>query len=225
MLEQLTASVLADGVLTLSGVLFCSVISIILGLGIAGVYTIKNRFSKGLFITLAMLPLIVQMVIMMVNGSIGTGVAVAGAFSLVRFRSVPGTARDIIHIFFAMAIGLATGMGFLFFALIFFIIAAAASVILVCCPIGERQQAQVLKVTIPENLDYETIFDDLFVQYAQSAQLRQVKTTNMGSLFDLNYEVILKEPNKSKEFLDALRCRNGNLSITLVRPVAGKEEL
>jgi uncharacterized membrane protein YhiD involved in acid resistance len=155
---------------------------------------------------------------MLVNGNIGAGVAVAGAFSLIRFRSVPGTAKEIGMIFLAMAIGLATGMGYVVLAVLFFVIMAVFALVLARVRFGggaknERQ----LKITIPENLDYDSLFDDLFEQYALSAELERVKTTNMGTLYELSYRVVFREEQVPKAFLDELRCRNGNLNIVCGR--------
>lgn len=201
-------------------------VSIALGLGIAVVYMVKNKYTKSFVITLALLPAMVQIVIMLVNGNLGAGVAVAGAFSLVRFRSVPGTARDISSIFFAMAIGLATGMGYLFYAFVFLIVIGLTNVFLFASKFGEeKQDTRVLKITIPETLDYEDLFDDLFDKYTQSAELDRVRTTNMGSLFELSYTIRLKTPKIPKSFFDELRCRNGNLNIILHRPSTDKDEL
>ena len=224
--DSLTNSIIQQGALTLGGTLLCTAASLILGTGIALIYMIKNKYTKSFVMTLALLPAIVQIVIMMVNGNIGAGVAVAGAFSLVRFRSVPGSAKDIVSIFFAMAIGLATGMGYLFYAFLFLVVIGAAQVLLVNSQFGEgKQDMRVLRITIPETLDYEGLFDDLFAEYADSAELDRVKTTNMGSLYELSYTLVLKSPNIPKAFLDALRCRNGNLNIILSRPQADKDEL
>lgn len=144
--------------------------------------------------------------------------AVAGAFSLVRFRSVPGTAREIGAIFLAMAIGLATGMGYVALAAIFFVIVAAALLALTAMSFGERSpRERLLKITIPENLDYDGLFDDIFRQYTSSHTLERVKTTNMGTLYELQYHITLKEAQVPKAFLDALRCRNGNLNILCSR--------
>ena len=144
-------------------------------------------------------------VILLVNGNVGTGVAVAGAFSLVRFRSVPGNARDIVSIFFAMAVGLATGMGYLFYALLFLVIIGVVNVALLCSRFGDgKANVRTLKITVPENLDYEGLFDDLLQQYATSYTLEKVRTTNMGSLFELSYTVRLKGDMPPKAFLDAL---------------------
>ena len=172
-----------------------------------------------------MLPAVVQVVIMLVNGNIGAGVAVAGTFSLVRFRSAPGTAREIGMIFLAMAIGLATGMGYVALAIFFFLVMAAFVLLLTCLRFGGGNgQERELKITIPENLDYEGLFDDLFQKYTRSARLERVKTTNMGTLYELHYSVVLKGERIPKEFLDELRCRNGNLNIVCGR-AASREAL
>lgn len=225
MLELLTGSIIGQS-LTVSAILLCTIASLILGLGVAGIYMFRNHYSKGLAVALALLPAIVQAVIMLVNGNLGTGVAVMGAFSLVRFRSVPGNARDISSIFLAMAVGLATGMGYVFYAALFLALIGAASMLLICSGLGrEKQDLRILRVTIPETLDYDTLFDDLFQKYTDHAELDRVKTTNMGSLYELSYSVRLKSGMGTKEFIDELRCRNGNLNILLGRQVTGKEEL
>ena len=155
---------------------------------------------------------------MLVNGNIGAGVAVAGAFALVRFRSVPGTAREIAAIFVDMALGLACGMGEIALAIIFFAIMAVLVLILTLTGLGDRgTRRRQLKITIPENLDYNELFDDLLEEYTVKSELIQVKTTNMGTLYELCYDVVLKDEEQTKEFLDELRCRNGNLSIALGR--------
>jgi hypothetical protein len=211
--------------MTIGGVFCCTAVSLLLGLGVAAVSCYKNHCSKNFLVTLALLPAIVQTVIMMVNGNLGAGVATMGAFSLVRFRSIPGSAREICSIFFAMAIGLATGMGYLGYAVIFFLLIAAAYLLLIATPFGAgRDNDRLLKITIPESLDYNGIFDDLLARYTRDAQLQKVRTVNMGSLYELHYRVRLKDEGQLKEFMDALRCRNGNLNITCGRPAAGKEE-
>ena len=168
--------------------------------------------------TLAILPAVVQVVIMLVNGNIGAGVAVAGAFSLVRFRSAPGTAREIGVLFLGMAIGLATGMGYVGLAVLTFVIVSAALMLLTALHLGGKPAGErILKITIPENLDYEGLFDDLFAQYTTAHTLVKVKTSNMGTLYELEYRVTLPEDCIPKAFLDALRCRNGNLNIVCGR--------
>ena len=175
--------------------------------------------------TLALLPAIVQVVIMLVNGNLGAGVAVAGAFSLVRFRSAPGTAREITALFLAMALGLATGMGYVVLAALFFAIAALAIWGLTALGFGRPAAAQrVLKITIPENLDYDGLFDDLLARYTKTHELIRVKTGSMGTLYELEYRITLPGGTVPKEFLDALRCRNGNLGISCGREVT-KEAL
>ena len=192
----------------------CTLASIVLGVFCAIIYMYRNRYNKSFVVTLALMPLIVQLVIMLVNGNLGAGVAVMGAFSLVRFRSIPGTAKDIGSIFCAMAVGLATGMGYLAAALVFLVCFSIVNVILNMSKFGEGNQGEKqLKITIPENLDYMGIFDDLFEKYTKGYQLTQVRTTNMGSLFELTYTINLKSEQEEKQFIDDIRCRNGNLKI------------
>lgn len=174
--------------------------------------------SQSFCITIALLPLAVQMVIMLVYGNLGAGVAVAGAFSLVRFRSVPGSAREIAAIFFAMTLGLATGTGYLGLAALFFFIFAASMLLLSALKFGKGDEAErVLKITIPENLNYEGLFSDVFSQYLSSCSLEQIKTTNMGTLYELQYRVVFRQTQPPKAFFDELRCRNGNLNISCSR--------
>lgn len=174
--------------------------------------------SQSFCITIALLPLAVQMVIMLVNGNLGAGVAVAGAFSLVRFRSVPGSAQEIAAIFFAMTLGLATGMGYLGLAALFFFIFAASMLLLSALKFGKGDEAErVLKITIPENLNYEGLFSDVFSQYLSSCSLEQIKTTNMGTLYELQYRVVFRQTPPPMAFFDELRCRNGNLNISCSR--------
>ena len=209
--------------LTLSGFLICTAVSLVLGLATAGVAMYRSRCTQSFAITAAILPAVVQLVIMLVNGSVGVGVAVAGAFSLVRFRSVPGTAREIGVLFLAMAIGLATGMGYVVLAAVFFVIIAAVLFLLTKLGFGTRRtDERLLKITIPENLDYDGLFDDLFARYTTAHTLERVKTANMGTLYELQYRVTLRDAQVPKAFLDALRCRNGNLNITCSRELTGE---
>ena len=211
-------SILSSSALTASSFLICTAVSLVLGVGTALLCTYKSKYSQSFALTLAMLPAMVQVVIMLVNGNIGTGVAVAGAFGLIRFRSAPGTAREIGMIFLAMAIGLATGMGYVMLAALFFVIMAAFTLALTAARFGALDENErTLKITIPENLDYDGLFDDLFAKYTRSCELERVKTSNMGTLYELSYRVVLREAQPSKEFLDELRCRNGNLNISCGR--------
>ena len=200
--------------------LLCCCVSIALGCLVALIYMFKHNYSKNFVVTLALLPLIVQMVITLVNGNIGAGIAVMGVFNLVRFRSIPGS------VFFAMAIGLATGMGYLGLAAAFTVIVGIANVVYVVSPFGKKKEpGKSLKVAIPEDLDYTGLFDDVFDRYTLSHELVEVQTTNMGSLFLLEYEIQLKGPEYEKGMIDELRYRNGNLKITCGRMAAAKDVL
>jgi len=205
-------------VITVSDFLLCIGVSLLIGLIIALSYMHKTRYTKSFVITLALLPAVVCVVIMMVNGNVGTGVAVAGAFSLVRFRSIPGTAREIGMLFLAMGAGLITGMGYLGYAVLFTVILCATFILYGYLNLGARKIAatyKTLNITIPEDLDYSNVFDNILSKYTSSYELTCVKTTNMGSLFRLTYDIVLKDASKEKEMIDLLRCRNGNLEINI----------
>lgn len=209
-----------------SGYLLCTLVSLVLGLLAACFYSFRQKPSKSLLFTVALLPAMVQLVIMLVNGNIGAGVAVMGAFSLVRFRSIPGNARDIAAIFLAMAIGLATGMGFLGIAVLFAVIMGVAMAAYTFMPLTKEDgETQELKVTIPENLDYEAAFDEVFSRYADDYDLKMVKTVDMGSLYQLRYTLRLKKAVQAKDFLDELRCRNGNLEIVYGKTLFARETI
>lgn len=198
--------------------LLCLGTSLVLGLVLALSYMFRARYTKSFVVTLALLPAVVCVVIMMVNGNVGAGVAVAGAFSLVRFRSVPGTAKEICALFLAMGIGLIAGMGYLGFAALFTAVMCLAFGAYNALDMGARKNTAVYKtlnVTIPEDLDYSNVFTDIFGEYTTSCSLIRVKTTNMGSLFRLTYQITLKDPAKEKEMIDKIRCRNGNLEISV----------
>jgi predicted transport protein len=198
--------------------LICILSSLVIGFVIALMYMYKSTYSKSFIVTLATLPAVVCVVIMMVNGNVGAGVAVAGAFSLVRFRSVPGTAKEIGVLFMAMGAGLITGMGYIAYGFAFVIIMGIVYMVYAQLDFGTKKQTalnKTLRVTIPEDLDYTDVFDDIFEKYADKAELVNVKTTNMGSLFKLTYNVKFKEMNTEKNFIDEIRCRNGNLEITM----------
>lgn len=185
-------------------------------------YSYKNSYTKSFAVTLTLLPAIISLIIMMVNGNLGAGVAVAGAFSLVRFRSVPGTAREICAIFLGMAAGLAAGMGYVAAALVFVAALSGINLLLSATPFGERRRSnreRSLRITIPEDLNYQTVFREIFEKYTDSWRLNGVKTSNMGSLFKLTYSVIMTDANKEKDMIDELRCRNGNLEISSSIPL------
>ena len=195
--------------------LLCIGVSLLLGLIIAAAYMWRNEHTKSFLVTLALLPAVVCVVIMMVNGNIGAGVAVAGAFSLVRFRSAPGSAKEIVTIFLAMGAGLISGMGYLAFAALFTVIMSATFLIYSAVADNAKSEAvnKTIKITIPEDLDYTGTFDDIFAEYTKKNELIKVKTTNMGSMFRLTYNVTLKDAAKEKEMIDRIRERNGNLEI------------
>ena len=210
--------------LTLESVLLSIIVSLILGLFVAYIHMRTTKYTKNFIITLSILPLLVQIVMMMVNGNLGTSVAVLGAFSLIRFRSIPGNSREITSIFFAMAIGLATGMGQLILAIMLTIIIGFVLFILSKSKFGEQKISnQVLKITIPETLDYNNVFNDIFNEYLEEYKLFQVKTTSMGSLYELSYKVSLKDDLCSKKLMDDIRVRNGNLKIVLERSMDNYE--
>ena len=205
-------------VISVTDFLLCLGCSLVLGLVMAFAYMYRTRYTKSFVITLALLPAVVCVVIMLVNGNVGTGVAVAGAFSLVRFRSVPGTAKEICMLFLAMGAGLIAGMGYLGFAVLFTLVMCAVFVLYNCLDFGTKKNAATFKtftITIPEDLDYSGVFDDIFAEYTRSHDLVRVKTTNMGSMFKLTYNVELRDAAKEKEMLDKMRCRNGNLEIAV----------
>ena len=216
------------GVISLSDFLLCVGCSLVMGLILAAAFMYRTRYTRSFVVTLALLPGVVCVVIMMVNGNIGAGVAVAGAFSLVRFRSVPGTAREITMLFLAMGSGLVAGMGYLAFALLFTLVMCGLTVVYSRLDFGVRKNSaryKTLRITIPEDLDYTGVFDDLLREYTTAFELVQVRTTNMGSMFRLTYDLILRDPAREKELIDQLRCRNGNLEITVSRQETAAAEL
>ncbi|MBQ5405980.1 MAG: DUF4956 domain-containing protein [Oscillospiraceae bacterium] len=201
--------------------------ALLLGALEAFVYRRNNPCTRSFAVTLAMLPAVVSVIILMVSGSIGAGVAVAGTFSLVRFRSAPGSAKEIAAVFIAMAIGLACGMGCPGLAALFTLIMCGAELLYSRVGFGRDpfEARKTLSVTVPESLEYSGIFDDLFAAYTTEAKMTRVKTTNLGSLNRLSYEITLREPGTEKALIDAIRCRNGNLEISLGCRAAETNEL
>ncbi len=216
-MNTLLSSFTTAGTFSLAEFIICLLVALAIGIAIAIVYKAVNHSSQSLAISLALLPAVVAVVIMVVNGNVGTGVAVAGAFSLVRFRSQPGSAKEIAVIFLAMGAGLMCGMGYLSFALVYTLVLVLALFILVKIGFGtEKPSAErQLRITIPENLNYMDVFDEIFDYFTTACQLESVKTTNMGSMYRLTYSVVLKDPKEQKLFIDSLRIRNGNLEISL----------
>ena len=215
-------------VISATDFLLCLGLSLALGLILAFAYMYRTRYTKSFVVTLALLPGVVCVVIMLVNGNVGTGVAVAGAFSLVRFRSVPGTAKEICTLFLAMGAGLIAGMGYLGFAVLFTLVMCAMFLFYNRLDFGTKKNAATFKtltITIPEDLDYSGVFEDIFAEYTRCHDLVRVKTTNMGSMFKLTYNVELSDVSREKEMIDALRCRNGNLEIAVSKQETAGTEL
>lgn len=226
MFQSILTSAATTAGLTMGEAAICTGASVVLGLIIALIYIAQGEHSKNFVVTLALLPTLVQVVMMMVNGNLGTGIAVMGAFSLVRFRSVPGSSKEIISIFFAMAIGLATGMGYITFAAAMTVIIGAVLFILSKTSFGANStKDKDLRITIPESLNFTDAFDDVFEKYTVSHELVRVKTTNMGSMYDLTYRIKLKDDNRAKEMFDEIRCRNGNLTIICSQSAPVHDEL
>lgn len=204
----------------------CVVVAIALGLLIAFCYMFKSEFSKHLVISIALLPVIVAVLIMLVNGNIGAGVAVGGVFALTRFRSAQGTAKEITHIFLSMAVGLTLGLGFVAIAIILVILVEALNIIFAVTKFGTiTDNRRTLKITIPEDLNYTSLFDDIFEKYTTHVSLDKVKLRNLGTMFRLSYSITLKDPSLEKEFIDEIRTRNGNLDVLCSKLQTNPEEL
>lgn len=218
-------SILVSG-LTITNFIVCISVSIVLGLIVAMVHMLTVRSNKNFIQTLCILPVLVTMVILLVNGNLGTGVAVAGAFSLVRFRSIPGNSREIMAVFFAMAIGLSVGTGYIAFGTLFTVFVSLFLFIISKINFGELKNGEKkLVILIPEDLDYTNVFDNVFDNYLDRFSLIKSKTTNMGSLFELTYMVKLKSDINEKEFIDKIRVKNGNLKVLLSHPLDESEAL
>jgi hypothetical protein len=212
--------------LSSGGIIICFAFSLVAGILVAGVYRKMNHTNSGFVITLALLPVIIQSIIVVVNGSMGMGIAAMGAFGLVRFRSVPGTSTEILAIVFDMAIGLAAGAGHLLFAVILAVLVCATLAAFHFIHFGEEENTvKSLRVFIPEDLNYTEIFNDIFKDYTRKTTLERVRTVNLGSLYELQYTIELKDIKREKELLDKIRQRNCNLDIICGKPVATRNEL
>lgn len=210
---------------TAGDIIVCSIVSVVLGVLIALIFHFVGETSKSYKTSLVILPLLVQAVIMMVNGNLGTSVAVLGAFSLVRFRSVSGNSKEICGVFFAMAAGLATAMGCLVFAATLTIVVGVIFIVCENLFNGFNTNQKALRITIPENLDYTSVFDDIFSKYTKKAELINVKTTNMGSMFELKYMIDVKADINEKQMIDEIRCKNGNLTVICIHNLQQGEAL
>ena len=226
MLSHLFYGIFTDTAVDPAMMMLAIGVSLLLGLVIAKVYQFKTVYSKSFVMSLALLPTLIAIVIFLVNGSLGAGVAVMGAFSLIRFRSAPGGAKELVSIFLVMTIGIAIGMGYLVFATVFTLIMSLAMLLLEVVNFGQMKHSmRQLTVVIPESLDYESIFDDIFNKAANHVELANVKTSDMGSLFKLKYIIQLNGRMTEKELIDALRTRNGNLEIAISRYITKENEL
>ena len=205
-----------NGGLDIKSAFICIITSIVLGLIISIVYMKSSRYSKNFVITLAVLPILVSTVMIMVNGNLGTGIAIAGAFSLVRFRSMPGNSKEIMSVFFAMTIGITIGAGYIVFASIITIVVSLMIIIFYLTNFGEnKNNYKTLDIIVPESLDYDDVFEEIFNKYTNRYELVKIKTTNLGSLYELRYDITLKDGVKEKEFIDSIRVRNGNLKVSI----------
>ena len=204
--------------------LICAAVALALGIVIAITHMKTSQTTKGFLTTLATLPLLVMAVMIMINGNLGTSIAILGAFSLIRFRSIQGQAKDLLSVFFAMMVGLACGMGHILFAAVITVIAVIAILVFSYTNFLEPNQKQrVLKIVVPEDLDYEEVFDEIFAKYTSRAKLIRMKTMNMGSLYKLTYDVTMKNDVKEKDFLDEIRVKNCNLKVLLSHPCMEEE--
>ena len=226
MLSHLFYDIFTDTAVDPAMMMLAIGVSLLLGLIIAKVYQFKTVYSKSFVMSLALLPTLIAIVIFLVNGSLGAGVAVMGAFSLIRFRSAPGGAKELVSIFLVMTIGIAIGMGYLVFATVFTLIMSLAMLLLEVVNFGQMKHSmRQLTIVIPESLDYESIFDDIFNKAANYVELANVKTSDMGSLFKIKYIIQLNGRMTEKELIDALRTRNGNLEIAISRYITKENEL
>ena len=215
---------IATATITLQSYLICTLFAFLCGTVAAFAATFRAHVSKSFLVSLIIMPVIVQTVIMMVNGNVGTGIAVAGAFSLVRFRSVPGKAREIAAIFLTMTAGLACAAGYVALALLFTLI--TGGVILLLSFVKTHSESEMdMRITIPESLNYTDAFDDIFATYTKNVRIVGVRTTNMGSLYRIDYKLTMKDPKAMRSMIDELRCRNGNLEIRVAPASERSEEL
>lgn len=204
--------------------LICAGVALVLGVAIAVTHMKTSQTSKGFLITLATLPILVMAVMIMINGNLGTSIAILGAFSLIRFRSIQGDAKELLSVFFAMMVGLALGMGHVLFAVVITVISIIAILFFSFTSFLEpNKKNRVLKIVIPEDLDYEDTFDEIFNKYTKKATLVRMKTMNMGSLYKLTYDVTMKNGVKEKDFLDEIRVKNCNLKVLLSHPCLEEE--
>ena len=211
--------------ISMTGLLCSLAASLVLGILTAIVFSFRKKLSPSLSLSLAVLPVAMNMVVLMINGNLGVAIAVAGGFTLVRFRSIAGTGREISAVFTVMTIGVLCGMGYLGIAAIFFAVVACSVLVLTAMRFGEKKHEKRLRVTLPENYDYVGLFDDIFKKYGISASIDRIKTTNMGSLIDVTYLVTLPGDTLTKPMLDEIRTRNGNLCVMVTNAEDDRDKL
>lgn len=226
MLNSIISSNTSEMSITTAQLLIVIISSLALGLIIAKIHMFRNSYTKNFIFTVALLPVLVSSVIMVVNGNLGAGITVAGAFSLVRFRSAPGNAREISTIFFAMATGLAIGMGYILYAFLFTVLVSFAMVLYTIMKFGDSvENVKEVRITVPETINYVKDFNHIFKEYAEFHRLNFIKTTNLGSLIEVSFTVHEKNPYNEKQFLDEIRTVNGNLPVLIKPAGSGKDEL
>ncbi|MBP3255234.1 MAG: DUF4956 domain-containing protein [Clostridia bacterium] len=224
MLESILSTTSAS--ISMENCFICIGVAIVLGIIISATHKLTTKTTPNFLLTLTLLPVLVQVVILLVNGNLGTSLAVAGAFSLIRFRSMQGNSKELISIFWAMTTGLALGMGYVVLAVIITIIVAILMLIISKVLLKTQNSSRrKLKIVIPENLDYNDIFNDLMKKYTDKCELQKAKTTNMGSTYELSYIVNLKNNINEKDFIDEIRVRNGNMLVMLEREELSEVEL
>jgi type IV secretory pathway VirB3-like protein len=227
MFESIFESITAETSFTLDGLLLSVGSALPLGLMISLVYRMTHRTktpSQSFSVILVVLTAIITLIILLVGNSVARAFSLAGAFQLIRFRSAPTDSRDISYVLFSVAVGLCCGMGYILYAVVAAVLLCCVMVILHIVGYGKsRADSRLLRITIPENLNYENVFDDLFARFCKSSKLVKVKTTALGSLYQLQYAIVMDEKKSEKEMLDEIRCRNGNLEINVTTDVAQNE--
>ena len=224
-MTNLFGSIFANS-LTVGSFLLAIITSMVLGVVLSLVVMYKNKYTKSFISALVLIPAIETVVIMLVNDNLGIGLTVAGSFALIRFRSVKGNARELAAVFMAMTIGIICGTGYLMVAVLFTLVLCVAMFLLTVLNFGEQPKSErVLRITIPESLNYDEVLDEVLEKYTDNYELERVKTLSLGSLFRLDYNVTLKKGTSIKQMIDELRTRNGNLEIVCSKASVNREEL
>lgn len=215
MLDTIISSTTGES-FTLTNTLIILGVAIILGVLISIVYMKTNKvYTEAFPLTLIMLPVIISIIILLVGNNVARAFSLAGAFSIIRFRSAPGNPKDLSYVFFTLAVGLALGMGYIGYGVLFTIILCAVMIILAEINFGDTKGNKLkLKITIPENMNYEDAFNDILDRFTTSWKLVRVKTKEFGVLYELSYELVMN-PGNQKQFMDEVRTRNGNLTVSL----------